>query len=99
VSARILRWEVPVDDRPHIHQFAGPIVHVGCRNRALVEFWSQEPDGGQRQARVFQVFGTGHNLPADASHIGSVITAGGQLVWHLMELGGDRSGNGSALER
>lgn len=87
MSSRILRWNVPVDDRPHIHQLAGDVVHVDCRNRAVVEFWTQEPDAGTRIPRVFQVFGTGHQLPDDATHVGSVVTDSGRLVWHLMELG------------
>jgi hypothetical protein len=85
---RILRYEVPVDDEWHTFDLPrGPIVHVACRERAVVEFWQLDAGDGLRlPPRAFCVFGTGQPLPPAAGrHIGTAFDAGGALVWHLME--------------
>lgn len=84
VSGRVLRYGIPVDDRWHALQLSGPIVHVATRDPNLVELWAintNEPPS----TRGFRVFGTGQPLPPDVAHIGTALTAGGQLVWHLFE--------------
>ena len=82
---RILRYEVPVDDEWHTHTLKGPIVHVGSRDPLVVEFWAFDC-GGWEADREFRVFGTGHPLPGRRlAHHGTVVVAGGQLVWHLIE--------------
>lgn len=82
MSLRVLKWSVPVDDRPHPIG-AGPVLHVACQNGPdSVEVWTLEFDEpGTQQARVF---GTGHPLPGSVEeHLGSTVTADGALVWHL----------------
>jgi hypothetical protein len=86
-DARVLRYEVPVDDEWHFHDLSGAILHVAARQPDVVEFWAYS-SGGPTLTRAFTVFGTGHPLPEWATpdrHRGSVITAGGALVWHLFE--------------
>jgi hypothetical protein len=83
--SRILRYEVPVDDEPHELALSGAIVHVDSRNPEIVELWAFDT-GWPPRIRTFQVVGTGHTFPATWLHVGSVIVAGGALVWHLMEL-------------
>lgn len=83
MSRQILRYEVPVDARWHILE-VGPIVHVDTRNPSKVEFWAWNEDV---EARYFRVYGTGHPVQDENTrHVGSVITADGALVWHLLEL-------------
>ncbi len=82
--SRILRYEVPVDDKTHTLMLGGPIVHVGTRDPAIVEIWAVDT-GTTRMPCEFTVVGTGHEYPEGWQHVGSAITAGGALVWHLLE--------------
>lgn len=84
VSGRVLRHEVPVDDRWHALQLSGPIVHVASRNPRSVEVWAIAT-AAPSVTRGFRAFGTGQALPPDVQHVGTAVTAGGQLVWHLFE--------------
>lgn len=46
-----------------------------------------EVDTNQPQVDVmFQVVGTGQPVATGAQHVGSVLTAGGSLVWHVYEV-------------
>lgn len=78
----VYRYEVPVDDRWHPLQFAGPVLHVACRNMHVVELWAMNTPG---PTRSFRVYGTGHSLPPDLEYVGTALAPGGQLVWHLFE--------------
>ena len=52
--------------------------------RSAVELWvmdTPEP----KPTRSFRVYGTGQQLPPDIEHVGTALTPGGQLVWHLFE--------------
>lgn len=84
-NSSIYRYEVPVDDQWHEIELTGDVLHVDSRAPSIVEFWAFAfPGAGVR--RRFQVVGTGHPLPAgQLRHHGSVIAAGGRLVWHLLE--------------
>ena len=84
---RILRYEVPVDSHWHVLDLPrGPIVHVAARQSDTVEFWLLNQGDDIVLTRAFQVFATGQPIPpAAAEHRGTAITAGGLLVWHLME--------------
>lgn len=82
------RYTVPVDDRPHLLQLTGRILHVAKRDRSSVEVWAYASAGPAVVRRV-QVFGTGQQLPNDVTperHLGTAITPGGHLVWHLFEV-------------
>lgn len=92
---RVLRFAVPVDDAWHAIG-SGPVVHVDCRTgeNDVVQVWTLECEpldnvlaGNLRSdfGRYVRVFGTGHSIPAGASHIGTALTAGGALVWHVFE--------------
>jgi hypothetical protein len=83
-TTRILRFEVPVDDRFHPIQVPrNGVLHVGCRNEAFVEFWIRENHSGT-EMRAYQVFGTGQPIPEGAAYEGTAIAPGGRLVWHLL---------------
>ncbi|MBM0235939.1 hypothetical protein JNW88_00355 [Micromonospora sp. ATA32] len=91
-TARILRFEVPVDDRWHILTLPGPIVHIATRRPDVVEVWATT-DGCYPQEHDLRVYGTGEPYPADCGnvcHVGTAIAPGGALVWHLMQRGPNR---------
>ena len=84
MTNRVLKWVVPVDDEPHTIG-TGPVVLVACqRGSEQVEVWTVELDEPS-QARPVQVFGTGQPLPPAWQHVGSTLSAGGVLVWHVFE--------------
>lgn len=84
VGRRVLRYEVPVDDRWHELWLSGEVVHVDTRRPDVVEFWALA--GGEVRCRRFVVVGTAHRIPDEATrHVGSVLAAGGALAWHLFE--------------
>ena len=63
----------------------GMMVHVGRDPlTGLVAFWAEVESDAPKVARRFLVVGTGHPIPADAAHRGSVVN--GDFVWHLLEL-------------
>lgn len=86
-TRRMFRYTVPVDDTPWSFDLTGDPVHVA--NGATldeVEFWAEFTDGAQKESRHFQVFGTGHPLPANARYVGTCPRTREGLVWHLYEL-------------
>lgn len=80
-ARRVLKWAVPVDDRPH-EIGAGPVVLVACQDGPdVVQVWTDESAGGQVETRSARVYGTGQYVPAGGGHLGSVTA--GSLVWHV----------------
>lgn len=83
---RVLKWAVPVDDAVH-EVGAGQVAMVAClgENPHTVYVWTWERgDTNALVKRKVQVFGTGHDVPADAVHVGSA--HGSSLVWHVFEV-------------
>lgn len=92
-AQRVLKWNVPVDDRPH-QIGGGPVVLVDCQygDPSNVQVWTVE-NGNQRPV-IAQVYGTGQPAPTDAFAVGSVLVEGhtfGTLVWHVLTRPGDRT--------
>lgn len=89
LTARMLRFEVPVDDQ--WHTITVPAMArfklVAARDPKVLEFWAEQWDGeGMTRDRTFRVFGTGQPYdPRGLDHIGTTLAAGGSLVWHLFE--------------
>lgn len=84
----VYRYLVPVDDQPHEIELRGPLLTVGCRAASVVEFWAWHDESVSPSSGRYQVFGTGHKIPSGSLWCGTVVAPGGQLVWHLFELGG-----------
>lgn len=94
MTTRVLRWSVPIDDKPHPIG-AGKVVlvatRVGPTPRNVVEVWTEEhlpPEWPKVDPplRTVQVFGTGHEIPSlFDKHVGSCLDAitNGSLVWHV----------------
>ena len=87
----MFRYQVPVDDEPHLFTLTGDPVAVaplwagtGSEPLMAVDFWAEHAEHAGRCDRVFQVFGTGQPLPADARWVGTCPRIAG-LVWHLYE--------------
>ena len=83
---RVLKWNVPVDDRPH-EIGGGPVTLVACQDGdpGMVQVWTAE--SGQMPV-LAQVHGTGHLITDDSHIVGSVIVHG--LVWHVSTRRNDR---------
>jgi len=89
MSRRILKWDVPVDDREH-EIGGGPVVHVASQYGKIdeVQVWTHEAAAGTPQfvTRGVRIYGTGQVLPEQSNPIGSAVVADGALVWHVVEL-------------
>lgn len=81
----MFRYTVPVDDEPHAFTLTGDPVAVAAPHLDAVEFWAEHDDDAGAPSRAFQVFGTGHPLPAGARWVGTAPRISG-LVWHLFEV-------------
>lgn len=84
-SKRVLAWTVSLDD--HYHPIgAGRVVHVAQQQGSdrAIQVWTEEtPESLQQQVHGrARVFGTGHPIPLDLEHAGSLVAANG-LVWHI----------------
>ena len=84
----VLKWQVPVDDNPHPIG-RGSAVLVDCQRPDVVTVWTLEPSMSYTADRQVQVFGTGQSIPIGSEHIGSVMTFGGALVWHVFTFKGE----------
>lgn len=83
MTRRVLKWNVPVDDRPHPIG-TGPVVLVACQyGPESVQVWTEEPTPDVVHRHEVQVFGTGQPLDGAGAHVGSVVI--GSLVWHVYE--------------
>lgn len=81
VNRRVLKWNIPVDDRWHPVGNGAPLL-VACQNgHDVVQVWTDELDADNVRIRSARVFGTGQRVPADTFALGSVVA--GPLVWHV----------------
>ncbi len=86
MSKRVLKWNVPVDDRPH-PTGAGKVLYVQCQyGPDSVQVWTEESELTAGAERQVQVFGTGHQVPFDAIYLGTAVAMDGALVWHLYDV-------------
>lgn len=88
----IYRHEVPVDDCWHEIELTGPIIHVAARRPETVEFWAIHDASLPVTVPSFLVVGTGQPIESWGAskphrYVGSAVTAGGALVWHLLANG------------
>lgn len=83
---RVLKWDVPVDDQDH-PVGSGKVLKVDCQfGPEVVQVWTDEPNDQDVVIRGARVFGTGMEIPEGWEHLGSVVTAQGQLVWHVFDV-------------
>lgn len=61
------------------------VVHVGHDPAGILCIWAEVDSDAPLEDRVFEVFGTGHDLPAEsATHLSTWVD--GDLVLHLYEV-------------
>lgn len=61
------------------------LVHVDAQNDQVC-LWFEVHSDRAHEERRFKIFGTGHAIDAQNwHHVGSVLTLGGALVWHVYE--------------
>lgn len=84
-------WKFPVrfNDLTDVEMPDGAkILHVNDQYGVLC-IWALVDPQQKKEIRQFRLAGTGHpiSMPADKLiHVGSYLTAGGQLVFHLFEI-------------
>ena len=88
MSARMMyRYEVPIDDQPHVIPLThSPVAVAAVQSWFAVEFWCEHTEGAPPSSRTFQVFGTGHPLPPGAKWRATCPRTPEGLVWHLYEV-------------
>ena len=59
------------------------IVHAAEQDRSIC-LWAEVDEDEKTRVRLFQVFGTGHDIPENAAHRGTVHMT--PFVWHVYEL-------------
>lgn len=80
---RVLKWSVPVDDQDH-PVGSGRVLMVECQHRAdVVEVWTEETTHTEGIYRRVRVYRTGHEVPEGDEWLGSTMTQGRNLVWHV----------------
>lgn len=85
MTDRVLKWSIPVDDKPH--DAPALVVHVACQSSYdSVEVWALERHIKYAGIGKFQVFATGQEVPDDAEYVGTALAAQGSLVWHLFNV-------------
>lgn len=95
---RMMRYDLLIGGKPKKIAVEGKVLHVGHRRlgvgenaQHLLEFWAEGSIFGPTPpTRVFEVFGTGAELPEGAVWCGTTgrIPDAGNSVWHLYELFG-----------
>jgi hypothetical protein len=90
-SKAIYKYSAPVEtlivlDLPR----GAEVIHVGDQTGRgdTIQFWAVVPMDAldMVERRRFELRGTGSSAP-DGDHIGTVVTAGGRLVWHIFDGG------------
>jgi hypothetical protein len=91
VNSTIWKYDVPVEDTAYVEMPEdAEILHVGQQfpvNISSVTVWARVDPGAPLSHRKLYMRGTGHELGADLPHLGTVIVAGGSLVWHVFDGG------------
>lgn len=94
MSGRVLRWQVPINDRDHLFMaLPGDLLgHIAASlgppitGGDYVEFWTFAREAVfLTPERTFRVFGTGHLVPDGYEWRGTAPRVSG-LVFHLFEL-------------
>lgn len=81
---RVLKWDIPVDDTPHIAG-AYPVFVVCQDTYETVQLWTLDNGDGHVDT-PYQVFGTGQPVPDGAVYVGTAPAMGGKLIWHVFDM-------------
>lgn len=88
-SRSIYKYPIDITDEQAVYMPKGStILHV-AEQQGRVCLWAMVDPGAKTATRRILVFGTGH--PCDdaigMNYVGSVLIAGGQLVFHVFDAG------------
>ena len=64
------------------------ILSVGCQGDGLFLWAEVDPNETRKEARLFIVYGTGHDIESPEKvrkFVGTALMHGGSLVWHVFE--------------
>jgi hypothetical protein len=87
MNARIYKYELPVG-HPYVivMPIGSHVIHAACQHRSdTVTLWAEAPQHSAPEARRFVALPTGAEVPVRGHHVRTVLTAGGDLVWHVYE--------------
>lgn len=80
-------WKVTLDisasRRGNVPGYAG-VAHVARIGPGEVALWVHVDTDEPERAVMFRAYGTGHAIPDDAKHVGTVLD--GPFVWHVCEV-------------
>lgn len=64
------------------------IVHVAAQydHPGELQMWVEVHPDGPSSTRSFVIVGTGHPIPIGGTYVGTAITDGGRLIWHVYEV-------------
>lgn len=81
------KYGIQVDDSLQDIQMPkdSTILHVDQQRNDLF-LWAEVRTDRKTETRTFIVHGTGHSIDHDGHYVGTVMSAGGQLVWHVYEV-------------
>lgn len=77
-------WKYEVSDGMTAMPPGAEIVHAGPDPDGVACVWALVDPHAWNEHRSFHIYGTGHEVPAGALHIGSWVE--GPFVWHLFDL-------------
>ena len=88
----IFKYAIPLElDKVHkVLMFKNACILYVDQQRDTPTFWAAIDTDESTGIRYFQIVGTGHKLPEGGSYIGSTSTHGGNYVWHIYEVEGDK---------
>lgn len=87
MSRRVLKFAMYLGISTRVPVGASAKVVLAAIQRGTVTLWFEvRDDDPVSEPRIFQVFGTGEDLPPNVEHVGSVITENGDYVWHFYEV-------------
>lgn len=84
-SRTVYKYVLPVEDTVEVIMPDGAeVLHIGDQAGTICLWALVDPDA-PRVSRWLRIAGTGHPIAGAVRHLGSVVTYGGALVWHVFE--------------
>lgn len=80
-------WKFPLK-WDSVNEVRGPgaiePLHFGIQNDVPCLWAAVDPDADTETGRLFQIFGTGHDIPPSTTYVGTAFDE--PFVWHLFEV-------------
>lgn len=83
---QIWKFNLDITDRVEISMPKGAVRLSVALQHGRLALWALVDINAEITPRYFRIFGTGHPVEGDyLNFIGTVLTDGGSLVWHVFE--------------